>query len=423
MATHYVDSNASGTNAGTSWVNAWDSIETAFDSASVAAGDIVKIEYRHNKQYTSDPTPAAIANSLFNPAILVSCDKDNSDAYRAGAIEDSDTSASHTTYGAGGFCFYGVTFIAYDFNWSNGSYIFMYECSVSTYRNYNPSEYSTTIWEGVTYKPRHTGANLNGGRGSNWRWLGGSIDVTVATPDALFNDATYTCKLFLQGVDLSTFTGSNILKTASWRADYLVLEGCKLHATKPTLVGSITYHLPLGIISIIGCNSSNAPYFHFTSSQGNVYFDTAEYLDAKYDGVNGYSAKMVSSANARYNNPMRYKLCDIWCAANPTLTVHFTHNINGDNSDAQNDELWLEIEYPDSAVAAYRKWDRTSKMTILGTAADLTTEADPGWNVGQGAYNKIEEVIAGGAAGIHTIWVCLARASETVYVDPKVDVS
>ena len=37
--------------------------------------------------------------------------------------------------------------------------------------------------------------------------------------------------------------------------------------------------------------------------------------------------------------------------------------------------------------------------------------------------SKVEETIAGGADGMHTIWVCLAKPSTTVYVCPKVDVT
>ena len=136
--------------------------------------------------------------------------------------------------------------------------------------------------------------------------------------------------------------------------------------------------------------------------------------------------KMITNANADFHTPLRFQLAPgKWMAANPTITVECTHDAQGTEAGGNfgDDEFWIEIEYPDITVPAYRKWDRTSRMATLGSSAIRTGGTSGDWTNGKTDFDKVVETISGGGAGIHTVWACLAPASKTVYVCPKIDVS
>jgi hypothetical protein len=133
-----------------------------------------------------------------------------------------------------------------------------------------------------------------------------------------------------------------------------------------------------------------------------------------------FSAKMVSSATASYNLPLRFKLTEFYSTANPTITTE-TITAGVTLTDA---EFWIEIEYPDATDEAYGKVDITSKNVILTAATNLTTST-AAWteDLAGEVKQKVTETISGGAAGIHTVWAYLAKPSTTVYVDPDVAVN
>src|SRR5690606_26936803 len=74
-------------NTGTgSFANAKKTFAGASGIESVwAAGDLILVEYRHDEPLTASRSVAAPSGSAENPVIIVSVDKDNSNAPRAGA--------------------------------------------------------------------------------------------------------------------------------------------------------------------------------------------------------------------------------------------------------------------------------------------------------------------------------------------------
>jgi len=202
-----------------------------------------------------------------------------------------------------------------------------------------------------------------------------------------------------------------------------VFNRCKLPSGVALLDSSTLQNE--SFIKVYGSNADTIYEFQEKTYEGSTVSATNCYRTngAKYDGTNGYSAKMVSDSTTKeLISPLRFKLADVWCSANPTLTIHIiTSNIT-----LQNDEFWIEIEYPDATIGALGKIDRTSRAaTILTTPANLTSDSGEGWteDLASEVKQKIVETISGGQAGIHTIWACLAKPSTTIYVCSKVDVS
>ena len=433
MAILYADDGGSNTSPFDTWEKAALGLATALADAACVAGSIVYIG--HNSTFTGvASTTYTNQGTLASPILVYSVTQGSSPVtYQAGAIEDCDDGQYDIVFD-GHMRIYGVTFKSGRhvlFGENDGTFI-LNSCQVEVANTRTigigsdslAADNMMVIFNDTNVVAGGAAVQIDIKRSCSFYWNGGALSGDVAELVALAYEGP---KCIIDGTDLSSMIGGALVNGWGGVSDdrgIFRAYGVKLNATPPALLTDTT---AIGNIGPDDCffmgNSGNVPYFQFHTSYGDTYFDSAEYLDAKYDGTNGYSAKLVTNANASFHTPLRFKLADIWCAANPTLTVHFTHDINGDSSDAQNDELWLEIEYPTSGVAAYRQWDRTSKMVVLGTPSDLTTEGDPGWNAGQGTYNSIAETIAGGAAGIHTVWVCVGIASKTIYVDPKIDVT
>ena len=162
--------------------------------------------------------------------------------------------------------------------------------------------------------------------------------------------------------------------------------------------------------------------------EGLIESDTAVYLDATYDGSNGYSAKMTSNANAiEWTRPLRFKLADIYVdATGKTLTVETLT----DNVTLQDDEFWIEVEYPDSTTGALGNILDTKPATIFTTPSNLTASSkgagDWTGESGTPVYQKVTADFTGvadEAVGVYTVWACLAKPSTTVYVDPFITVA
>ena len=128
---------------------------------------------------------------------------------------------------------------------------------------------------------------------------------------------------------------------------------------------------------------------------------------------------MTSGANALDAvRPLRFKLSEFYSAANPTLTVEtITAGVT-----LQDDEFWLEIDYPNSTNEALRDRDDSSRQDVgwsggsgPGTPANLTTSTEA-WteDLGSEVKQKVAVTISSGAAGIHTVWACLTKPSTTV---------
>ena len=258
-------------------------------------------------------------------------------------------------------------------------------------------------------------------RGGILKIIGGSISSSVAMiATTLFTVISAGCTVILKNVDLSGVYDNTTLITAATERSEVRLTRCKMWAgwTVPDMTTPYS-----GDVILESCDTGNGyNYFLRVNFYGRTQQDTANHKTLDF------SAKMVSSANAKeWTEPLRFKLSEFYATANPTLTVEYIHEAQGSGSggDLQDDEFWIEIEYPDSTDEALGKLDQSNRAsTILATPADQDNSTES-WteNLTGEVKQKSEVTISGGAAGIHTVWACLAKPSTTVYVDPDVTVS
>jgi len=429
MADMYVDDGGSNTSPYDTWAKAATKLNTAV--AAQVAGGIVWVGSDHTE--TENGLYQIPGNgTLASPVTIISADNTSGEpptyedmmtgggSINAGAGQDLDFTSGYQIYI--GFVFTSGDDLLIN-EADNDTYFYNcnFEVADNTYIGSSNGD-SSVFWSNCELE-QTTAGNIQVGSKFHWRggkysWNGGSVSNYLFGPNG-----SRAGVLLVEGVDFQDLdAGDSLCNIAVNTAWEILFKRCKI----PAPLGSIFTGTPSGL-------SINAKAHSVLSSdaihqieeinyRGSAVDDVAVYRAATYDGTNEYSIKLVSTAGAQeYVRPFRFKLADLWCAANPTLTIE----LNTDNVTLQNDEFWIEIEYPDGTTGALGQIDRTSRAaTVTTTPANLTGSA-AAWTeaLGTEVPQKIEETISGGQAGIHTVWACLAKPSTTVYVCPKIDVS
>ena len=215
---------------------------------------------------------------------------------------------------------------------------------------------------------------------------------------------------------MSSISGEAMLVSTQDVAMRLNFNRCKLGATMTYVIAA-----PLNLNSEIK--------FHSCTDSDILYQRHEQYYTGTIDHVTNcklgadYSAKMISTAGAiEYSRPLRFKLCEVYCAANPTITADFIH---AEAADLQDDEFWIEVEGPTAtADLMLGQITKSKPATITTTPVDLDNNVEA-WTENLTGEIKQEAAVtvAGGGAGAYIVWACLAKPSVTVYVDPAVAVS
>lgn len=437
MATKFVYSAASGANDGSSWTDAWTSIASA---TGVAAGDIVKVEYRHSN--TALTANVDFSNgTLIAPVRIVSVDKDNSDALRTGA-----TLPFTTTTGVGlvGNIFvYGVTQTQ----------------SAAIMRN-NPPSRGVQTYESCTFAPTgSTGLqfgdasttgwavrltnctyDLSGGSGtgvllsltnlnsSSFEWIGGTFTMRSSQTNAIaIPNGSLITLLRIVGVSFSG-TVTNIFSAGSNAGGLIEISRCvpptytNVYSTLPTN-DRIRCHLDGFVSGTI--TAPLLPPTQIAAFRGNIATSLSQYRTGGADDgeqANAYSWELVSNASAAdFVAPLVCPPMVRWVdTGSQTVTVFVASGTT-----LQDDEFWIEVVSPSEAgsATAQAKY-QTTRPALLATPANLTTDGTSTWNgSGVGTKQKVSVSINPTVPGPITVRVYFAKASTTVYVDPRIDVA
>lgn len=431
MADMYVDDGGSNTAPYDTWAKAAVKLATAL--AAQAAGETVYIGSDHVETEGANLTLACTNGTSASPIKVISADRTSGEppATYQNMVDGGGSVNSGATFDivfTGSAIHVGLFFTnGDDITMSDADCdLFFEDCKIrlNNLLTFGGLGDQLISWRNVALVC--TGPVYLRNTGARFVWSGGSLSFDGGSINGgLLNPIGRGGIAVIEDVDLSGLVaGDYLIKTPNNVTHQILFKRCKLNAALAGVLSAAIAGAGV-VVKVHSCSSSDIIYqLEEQYFEGALYSDTSTYRNsaATYDGTNEYSIKMVSSANAiEWVKPLRFKLAEIWCSANPTLAVE----LNIDNVVLQNDEFWIEIEYPDDTIGAYGKIDRTSKPTnVLTAPANLTTSA-VAWTEAFGTEKpqKISETIAGGQAGIHTVWACLAKPSTTVYVCPKVDVS
>lgn len=203
--------------------------------------------------------------------------------------------------------------------------------------------------------------------------------------------------------------------------------GVKLPTSGGVLSNAIVYDQRVEIYSI--ATSGSVPGFHVQDLYGTATENVDTYRSATYDGTNNYSVEIEPNVNSTpIVTPFRFKIFEKYLSsANPTLTVEFLYD---SATNLQNDEVWLEVFYPDITNPVLQKIDVSSRAVWGATPADLSAGVGTGsWTISpamtNGNSDRIAVTISGGGVGMHAINVCYANnaAAPVLFVCPNVTVA
>ncbi len=256
-------------------------------------------------------------------------------------------------------------------------------------------------------------------------WEGGTLLGSAITN--LFGDASTAtgCWATVRGVDLSIMGASKALVVASaanW-TNYLI-ERCRTGATPSATTGTVNSH-GANIVRMVNCASGATNYTSTdVTYQGTVTSEaTIVRSGGASDGTTPISYKAVTTSAAKFVSPLVLPLIPVWNESTSSLTV--TVEIVNDGTTLKDDEIWLECNYLGSSSYPLASVASDAKATFQTTAADQTSSSVTWTTTGLGSpvKQKLSATFTPGMKGLIQCRVCVAKASQTVYVCPEVTVA
>jgi hypothetical protein len=261
-----------------------------------------------------------------------------------------------------------------------------------------------------------------------WKNTNNAVDSAGTAPTTLIQpvDASNFTFAKLVGLDLSHIGSSKNIITASNNYHVMLsLENCKLGASVSFTTGTVAARSGF-FGEMVNCDSGDTQTrYQKTVYQGSIYSETTiKRTGGASDATTGYSRKMVSSANSQFLSPLALETMRIWNegTAEMTATVH----VVTDNVTLTNAECWMEVEYQGTSGYPLSVVDMDDRAAdILATPANQAASTETWTTTGLSTpvYQKLESTFTPAEKGWIICRVMLAKASTTVYVCPKMELS
>lgn len=258
-------------------------------------------------------------------------------------------------------------------------------------------------------------------------WRGGSVDGAGSIPVTLIavsGAAGGKPSFFGQGLDLSSLgSGKNLFNAAATNAFLARLIDSKLGASVSISTGT---HPGQGgpLIEVINADSADTIYRFYRQDfmATETHETTIVRSGGATDGTTTVSRKVVTTANASVVKPYRSMPIEVWLTSlsSQTLSVPLVN----DGVTLKDNEAWLEVEYlgtasfPLGVIGSDRVAD-----PIFGTPANQATDGSSTWTT-TGLSSPVKQTLdvtfTPAHVGVARVYICVAKASQTLYYDPKV---
>jgi len=425
MADIFVDSNAVGSNDGTTWANAVATLVIADGTAS--AGDTIAIADNHTETNAANTTYAfadnvklicstvsgsttITATTALNDQLITQVALDNTiiikgvNLYIYGihvssssslSVDDSVTTENcKFTYNTGAVNAAAFNIIANNNSWTsiNDEFISTANSSINA-AAINIAQRTSCLM--INPKITTTRARMfETGQGGGFTLVGG--DASASTSTVLFENSNISSIVATGLVMPSTITDI---------------------ALNDVAVGAV--------LTVEGCDNANTVNRQYRGLyQGELFSDTGIVLDSTNPASTVTSNKIVSNANAQeFFIPVRFSITKGWADFSTSKTINIEFCQDGTATDLTDAEIWIEVQYPDDTTSLYHQdSDRASDNQSAANQATSTAS----WTGLSGTNAKQKCLVTTtqtGKAGPYQVFVCLAKPSTTVYVNPKVDIS
>jgi len=277
-------------------------------------------------------------------------------------------------------------------------------------------------WHNTVCNFAHVGQDIvvNG----RFRWTGTLSAVTGTIPDVLFTLAASSSSgiAVVEGVDLSALGSGKAWVNAASTTGEILFVSCK--AGSSVVFTSGTHPGQAGVIvTVVNCDSADTQnrFFRLDYAGSEIQETTIVRAGGATEWGASSGRKIAASANAQQAYP--YRSLPMQFANNSLSALTVTILILTDNVTLTDAEAWLEVEYlgtsgfPLGVFASDRVAD-----PIFGTPANQTTDSSSSWTttgLGTPVKQSLSVTFTPAEKGIVRARVCIAKASTTVYYDPK----
>lgn len=442
MATYRVFSGASGAANGTSWTDAYTTLNAAINAATVA-GDDIWVASDHIELLGADVTwtiPGAHVNA--NPLKILSVARAD-DALFAGALIGHTSLNRSITIAGGSYYMYGVTLQVHgtttgdSLNLTSGTRQFaqLEACNLKIVGNTNSgsaicfgsatdSQPSLAITKGCSFYWGHTsqGITLRG----RWESYGDNTSAGATHPNYLIELCdTNGGGAYLEGADISNI-GTIVQGTNATAFCRVELVNCRMKSGF-VLLGASTANASSGEVHLRDCSDGDQHYhIGYANFRGTLLVDTGVYANDNICAT-PLSWKVVTTANCSTFSPF----CGPWISREHSATSAITPYLevlrHGSTTAYTDAEVWAETMAKTTAGSARSThyMDRVMpRATAANQAASSKTAAD--WTGEHASSNWFgllgQASVTPAEAGFLRMRVCVGVPSETLYIDPQVRV-
>jgi len=423
------------------------SIEAAIAATTPpVAGDFIYCASDHNHNY-------GMTKVLNVPTgvTVISTDILNQDRYKKGASEECTGSTSYDLSLSNSVDIYNL-FLGMSFSSADQFSVVstsasncrttMIDCSIASGGGTNDlinqrgdgtiiTMINSTITLGAV-----SSSNMYAGNGGGWKLYGCTI---VNATSILQGAASGGAIFYAENCDFSGGTAADpLFKMGDLSTDDRVdikLVRCNLPATTTNLLPVLNCRntdLTLDSCSNwVGTDDPDAYYYsYYECWMGAVDTDTGTYLTATYDGTHGVALEFATSANASIGDPLRHKIASIPVQ---DLTSSATYEVEFTCANTLTDgDCWIELARPEAGASAAAS-DLALGIIQSGRGSDYLagsahTTSVASWTAGLTNTYKQSLTVNTNVAqqldnAVVEVWFVVAKASETIVVDPAITIT
>lgn len=442
MANIFVDDGGSNTAPHETWAKAATTFLVGVDAA--AAGDDIIIGADHAETVSSNTT-YAFPGVIGNPSRVISSTvgAGSTIVYNKADNIQLDSGANVVNFLVNGVVLlYGVSWnIGHDLRFVSQDSAISFDDSVL---ELTQAAARIDIEGGNSDQEIHlknTDLNFSAAAGTNARhirvrqggtfdWHGGTLSWTNTQPVALFDSPTRGTDVRLSGLDLSALSTA-IMDATSADFQSLRMHHCLLNSSVSLMIGSIVKGNSSLLMSGCDDTTGNDLYrLEYIDYWGSTVHDDAIFLSSSSlqssDGTTPISWKIVSTASAaEFSEPTKSPPIYAWVDATGSTT--FTVEIVWDSAtNAQDDEIWLEIEFLEASADTDSAFTDDRMADITATPADQGDSSET-WTGTSGFTNENTQKLVV-TATVNRVGPVIGRVhvgkpSATFYANAKMNVA
>ena len=438
MADIYVRStDGSDADNGSTWALAKATLVGA--AAIDAAGDTIYLSQSHAE--SGGAVTAVFAGTMANPVKIIA---GNDGAEPPTAVSAASLISSSSITLSGSYYLYGLTLQSATSILPNAQVtsnsVTLDHCSLITTGTGGSSFFSIGSTNNVTQKAvlldctyKFSGSSNSGCATAGVVEIkGGSFVSGTSTPSAGIFGGTATdrtgAQLLIDGLDMTNLASTVSIFRTFVSPGLFQIRNSKLPASWS---GSLCNATPLATgqrFEMHNCDSGDTNYRLWVQEySGSIKTETTLVrTGGASDGTTGYSLVMATTANANASvAPLVSPEVSIWndtTGGSKTVTVEILHDSATNLTDG---EIWLEAQYLGTSGVPLGSFISDAKADILATAADQSASSETWTTTGMSNPNtqKLSVTFTPQEKGYIQAKVYLAKASKTVYVDPKLTVA